>query len=62
MERIADDDPPVMQHFAAQGVAHGTVVELTEGAPFSDTVTLVAPTAQLTLGPAAVAAVWVTPV
>lgn len=62
VERIADDDPALLQYFASNGVAHGTVVELAEGAPFSDTVTLVAPGAQLTLGPAAVDAVWVTPV
>lgn len=62
VERIADDDPELLQYFASQGVSHGTVVELAQGAPFSDTVTLVAPQAQLTLGPAAVDAVWVTPV
>lgn len=62
VERIADDDPKLLQYFASQGVAHGTVVELAEGAPFSDTVTLVAQEARLTLGPAAVDAVWVTPV
>ena len=62
VERIADDDPELLQYFASHGVAHGTVVELTEGAPFSDTVTLLASDAQLTLGPAAVEAVWVTPV
>lgn len=62
VERIADDDPELLQYFASHGVSHGTVVELAEGAPFSNTVTLVAPDAQLTLGPAAVDAVWVTPV
>ena len=62
VERIADDDPELLQYFASHGVAHGTVVQLAQGAPFSDTVTLVAPDAQLTLGPAAVDAVWVTPV
>ena len=61
-ERISDDDPALLQYFASHGVAHGTIIELAEGAPFSDTVTLVAPDAQLTLGPAAVDAVWVTPV
>ncbi len=62
VERISDDDPALLQYFASQGVEHGTVIELAEGAPFSDTVTLVAPDARLTLGPAAVEAVWVTPV
>src|SRR5690625_5697978 len=58
---ISDDDPELLQYFASHGVAHGTQIELAKGAPFSDTVTLVAPEAQLTLGPAAVDAVWVTP-
>ena len=62
VERISDDDPALLQYFASQGVEHGTVIELAEGAPFSDTVTLLAADAQLTLGPAAVEAVWVTPV
>lgn len=62
VERISDDDPALLQYFASHGVAHGTIIELTEGAPFSDTVKLVAPEAQLTLGPAALDAVWVTPV
>ena len=62
VERISDDDPALLQYFASRGVAHGTVIELAEGEPFSDTVTLIAPDAQLTLGPAAVDAVWVTPV
>jgi len=61
VERISDDDPELLQYFASHGVAHGTQIELAKGAPFSDTVTLVAPEAQLTLGPAAVEAVWVTP-
>ena len=62
VERISDDNPELLQYFASHGVAHGTVVQLAAGAPFSDTVTLVAPDARLTLGPAAVEAVWVTPV
>src|SRR5690625_5013086 len=62
VERISDDDPELLQYFASHGVAHGTQIELAKGAPFSDTVTLVAPEARLTLGPAAVEAVWVTPV
>lgn len=62
VERIADDDPELLQYFASHGVSHGTVVQLAQGAPFSDTVTLLAPDARLTLGPAAVDAVWVTPV
>src|SRR5699024_1934406 len=62
VERGSDDDPALLQYCASQGVEHGTVIELAEGAPFSDTVTLLAADAQLTLGPAAVEAVWVTPV
>lgn len=62
VERISDDDPGLLQYFASHGVAHGTVIELAAGAPFSDTVTLIAPRADLTLGAAAVEAVWVTPV
>ena len=62
VERIADDDPELLQYFASHGVAHGTVVKLTNGAPFSDTVTLLAPDTALTLGTTAIEAVWVTPV
>lgn len=62
IERISDDDPALLQYFASHGVAHGTVIKLAEGAPFSNTVTLIAPDAHLTLGPAALDAVWVTPV
>lgn len=38
IERIADDDPELLQHFESLGITVGSVYSITEGVPFSGTV------------------------
>ncbi|MGI6879350.1 metal-dependent transcriptional regulator [Microbacterium sp. gxy059] len=61
IERISDADPGLLQFFADRGVGIGAVVELREGAPYSDAVDLVVEGSGATapLGRSATRAVWV---
>lgn len=38
VERISDEDPALLQHFAAEGIVIGARLVVAEGAPFSDSV------------------------
>lgn len=61
VERISDDDPELLQHFAAQGIVIGARLAVTKGAPFSDSVvaTVEALGHPVTLGVAAMSALFV---
>ncbi|HHT14155.1 MAG TPA: metal-dependent transcriptional regulator [Propionibacterium sp.] len=63
VERIADDDPALLQFFAERGIGIGSVVEAQPGAPYSGGVEVVVEGADgmLTLGRAATDAIWVKP-
>lgn len=60
VERIADDDPELLQFFAEAGLGIGSTVEVQPGAPYSGGVEVVVDGGTpLTLGRAATDAVWV---
>ncbi len=60
IERIADDDPGLLQFFAEQGIGLGTAVEAKPGAPYSGGIEVVVDGgATVTLGRAATDAIWV---
>lgn len=63
VERIADDDPAMLQFFADHGIRVGGVLETRPAAPYSDTVEVVIEDggARLPLGRSASDAVWVRP-
>ena len=63
VERISDADTGLLQFFADRGIGVGTVVTLRPGAPYSDAVevALDGSTDALTLGQAALDAVWASP-
>ncbi|UFU02990.1 metal-dependent transcriptional regulator [Ruania suaedae] len=62
VERISDDDPALLQHFAERGLGVGSELEIRAGAPYSEALEVVLPdgAAPLTLGRSATDAVWVT--
>ncbi|MGV8977198.1 MAG: metal-dependent transcriptional regulator [Cellulomonas sp.] len=64
VERIADDDPELLQFLADRGIGVGTALDITVGAPFSDAIDVrVSGSPELlSLGRSATAAVWVSPV
>ncbi|QOR70713.1 metal-dependent transcriptional regulator [Ruania alkalisoli] len=64
VERISDDDPALLQHFAEQGLGVGAELEVRAGAPYSEAIEVVLPDGapSLSLGRSATDAVWVTPV
>lgn len=63
IERIADDDPALLQHCDECGIKVGSVLEVTEGAPYSSTFTVTHETPEgtrrLTLGRPATDAIYV---
>lgn len=61
VERIADDDPELLQHFLACGINIGSVINLSEGQPYSGTVNLALDTAAepMPFGRAATEALYV---
>lgn len=62
VERIADDDPELLQFFAEREIGLGTVVETKAGAPYSGGIeVIISDDNVLTLGRAATDAVWVKP-
>lgn len=62
VERIADDDPGLLQFCADAGVVVGTRLTVADGPPFSDVVTLEPEGHEpVDLGTAALAALWVAP-
>src|SRR5690625_2424425 len=63
VERIADDDPALLQFFTDTGIGVGTRLSLTPGAPFSETICVTANNGDpVQLGRVATDAVWVSPV
>ncbi|MGO1182798.1 MAG: metal-dependent transcriptional regulator [Micrococcaceae bacterium] len=64
IERISDDDPELLQFFAAQGVRIGAVVEARASQPFSGSrqILLVDSETTIPLGQAATDSVWTVPV
>ena len=64
VERIADDDPRLLQFLAGNAIGYRTVLHTRPPAPFSDTVEVAveATGAILPLGRSATDAVWVSPV
>lgn len=61
VERIADDDPELLQYFAENGIRFGALVRVRPGAPYSEAVNVVVEgAATVALGRAATDAVWVT--
>lgn len=62
VERIADDDPELLRYFSEQGIDVGAVLRVTQGAPWSETVTVaLAARDPLLLGRSATGAVRVSP-
>lgn len=61
VERIADDEPALLQFFEERGVVVGTAITITEGAPYSGTlsVTPKGATEPITLGKQAIEALYV---
>lgn len=62
VERIADDDPELLNHLADHGIGFGITVTVKPSSPFSETVEIEVDgpgQAQLALGRAAADAVWV---
>lgn len=63
VERIADEDPALLQHCAGSGIEVGSVLEVAEGAPYSSTISVSlaqgAETRTLTLGRPATDAIYV---
>ena len=61
VERIADDDPALLQFFHEHGIVFGTRLEVSEGAPFSGAmnVSLISGAEPLALGRAATDALYV---
>ena len=63
VERIADEDPALLQHCAGSGIEVGSLLHVTEGAPYSSTVTITltvdGETRSVTLGRPATDAIYV---
>lgn len=60
IERISDEDPTLLQFFADAGIGVGSVLTLSPGAPYSETVCVALPGAEpIHLGRSATEAVWV---
>ncbi|MEZ5085398.1 MAG: metal-dependent transcriptional regulator [Tessaracoccus sp.] len=61
VERISDDDPALLQFFVARGIVVGAHLEVGEGPPFSDSVTVRVDGAseQVTLGRVPMAALYI---
>lgn len=61
VERISDDDPDLLRFFADRGIVVGATLGVQEAAPYSDAIEVnVGGGAQIALGGAAAASVWVT--
>lgn len=63
IERIADDDPELLQFFAERGLVYGAEIVIDEAAPYSEAIMVTTQTGQqpVPLGSSAAAAIWVAP-
>ncbi|MGQ4553003.1 metal-dependent transcriptional regulator [Dermabacteraceae bacterium CCM 9519] len=59
VERISDDDPSLLQFFEENGIVIGAVLEVSAGAPFSDSLNVTTPGGEVPLGRAATDALYV---
>lgn len=61
VERISDENPALLQHFEEHGIAIGTVIDVSEGSPFSDSlvVSVEGSESSVSLGQAATDALYV---
>lgn len=60
VERISDEDPTLLQFFADAGIGVGSVLTLSPGAPYSETMNVAVPRGEpIQLGRGATEAVWV---
>ncbi|MDO5726655.1 MAG: metal-dependent transcriptional regulator [Bowdeniella nasicola] len=59
VERIADDDPQLLQYFTSCHITVGSQLTLDEGAPYSGGITIEVAGERIQLGDAATTAVWV---
>ncbi|MBV7412751.1 metal-dependent transcriptional regulator [Dermabacteraceae bacterium TAE3-ERU27] len=59
VERISDDDPALLQFFEENGIVIGAVLQVSEGAPFSDSLNVNTPRGEVPLGRAATDALYV---
>lgn len=60
VERISDDDPGLLRHFASLGIDVGSELEVEAGPPYSGALEVVLSGQRTSLGGQAPAAVWVT--
>lgn len=59
VERISDNNPQLLQHLAEENITIGTLLKLTPGAPFTQSITVAKSNGQVTpLGEAALAEIW----
>lgn len=60
VERISDDDPGLLRHFASLGITVGSTLQVEAGPPYSGAIEVLVGGERTSLGGAAPAAVWVT--